>query len=843
MKTIYDYKNLQELDKIEIKDELETGIIVTATSALTKALSEYYPQYLVVDIHDIINELIPEWEENTKDLHNYIVLRNAIENYAASNNLNRNIYLSIQRNATDIWNAILLLMEADVYPQDIPDNVSAPIKHFKNIWIQLEKENSILMNLRAQFLYQLTDKEAVLGKIESLLKRSVNTKNEAIKRKRFYLIGFYFITPIQARILDIIEKAGIRTAFLNCHDHNNPFLGEIWEKTFQEEYSLNKFKDIQPNIVNFFDNILDNNNNLERVEIIKYSSNLEFAESIKTPLLSDAEIYTPEFKKCEKILKDYFPDSFNRKHLLSYPVGQYIYNLHMMWNDINVRLELKFDYVYKCFSSGWLETKSINGKDYLFELKEIEVYFKDCVTFDDWRNRFQILKEAKECISIFEASELNNRRWHELLGNPFRSLSIYNVDTTKLNEIELLLTKLMDQAEYLFKIQGKTSIKNHFKKVIQIIKEQLNTHSNSVNDFAIAEEMIRNLAAEATRDIECPLNAVKDAVVLLIGGHFDEVDSLEQETATSIKDRIVPLTNIESSVLTSQEKDVYLVLADEFTLPGKAKELPWPLTDELIDSLEIDQRDDTRRYVDFMRSIITNRPLSYRYLFSIFMSLLKNERHSNLHISWIEHQDSKNVDVSPYVLLFDPERKSITSRMAIVDFEKEISDVTIDYNEIEITKPDFLIVPEEVEMDFSLCKYRYLYSYLLNYLPEYKSDFHYSFLLTSLIKAFSIETGKNKTKIAKELFQLFPFFRNIELHQSADYVGKAQTLLPLVFDGAQYPGSRLLIHYLKMDIKELAEQSVEGDVEFKEKDHIKKCRFCPYTSVCIYSILTNGGTL
>ena len=253
MRTIYDYKNILELDKIIIKDELETGIIVTASASLAKALGNYYPRYSVIDIHDIINELIPEWDENTKDLHNYIVLRNAIENYAATHDLEGNILLSIQRNASDIWNAILLLMEADVYPQDIPDDVSTPLKHFKNIWMQLEKDNSVLMKLRAQFVYRLSDNKELLGKIELLIKRIVKKRIKDITRKRFFLIGFYFITPIQARILDIIEKAGINIAFLNCHDHNDPYSGEVWEKTFSKEYSTNQFNDVQPTVVNFFD--------------------------------------------------------------------------------------------------------------------------------------------------------------------------------------------------------------------------------------------------------------------------------------------------------------------------------------------------------------------------------------------------------------------------------------------------------------------------------------------------------------------------------------------------------------------------------------------------------------
>ena len=834
MRFIYDYKDIQKLDKSEISSELESGIIITATSALAKSLSAFYPRYTVIDIHEIIAELLPEWDENTKDLYNYIALRNTIENYASNLDLGRNIYLSLQRNASDIWNSILLLMEADVYPQDIPDNVSVPIQHFKNIWKQLEVENSILMNLRARFVYSLTEKKELLERFNFILKQQTNGKINSIVNKSFYLMGFYFITPIQARILDVLENAGIKLTYLNCRDEKNPYICEIWERTFSQEYKSGNYKDIQPQIKNYFLDILSPQSKINNIEITKYSSNLELAESIKEPLLKGEEIYTPEIKKCEKILKEYYPDYFNRKHLLSYPVGQYIYNLHMMWNGLYNRLELKYEYVYKCFSSGWLENGKINGKNYLYELKKIEVYFKDCVTFEDWRSRFKLLKEAKECVSVFEFNG-HEKRWHELLGNPFHNLSVYNVSKEKLQDIEDLLLKLMEQAEYLFKVEAKTSISRHFKKIIKIIKGHLSGKEILDDDSIIAEELIKSLAAETTRELECPLNAIKDAIVLLIGGHFDEVDSLDQETACS-DEKIAALSNIESSLLTAKNKDVYLVLADEFTLPGKPKELPWPLSDELINSLMVVNREDTRRYVNYMQSIITNRPLSYRYLFSVFMANYNSQNNTKLHISWVENQDSSTVDASPYVLLLDPHSRMQKRKNSSIEYEKEINVLSVNHEDIDIRIHESSILPSEVVLDYGLCKYRYLYSYLLNYLPEFSSDFHYSFLLTNMIKAISHETNKTKEEVENELFQLFPFFRNVEMHQASDYAYGVANKEPETFDGAQYPNSRLYIHYLTNEIMNMAEKLSEDETSVKEKDKYKKCIYCPYASVCIYKI-------
>ena len=184
MRTIYDYKDIRKLDQSTLSDELPSGIIITATSSLASELRLYYPNYVVVDIHDLINELIPEWDESTKNLRNYISLRNSMENYIAENESDASLYLSLERNAADIWNAILLLVEADIYPNDIPDTVPIPLKHFKNIWKRLEIEDSTLMNLRAQFAYRLTEKSVVYSSIESVLRilKIINVSTQATIR-------------------------------------------------------------------------------------------------------------------------------------------------------------------------------------------------------------------------------------------------------------------------------------------------------------------------------------------------------------------------------------------------------------------------------------------------------------------------------------------------------------------------------------------------------------------------------------------------------------------------------------------------------------------------------------
>ena len=497
-----------------------------------------------------------------------------------------------------------------------------------------------------------------------------------------------------------------------------------------------------------------------------------------------------------------------------------------MWNDMHDRLEMRYDYVYKCFTTGWLEVDEINGRDYIYELSKLEPYFKDCITLDDWRGRFRSLKKTKKDIQKTKIKRGPNARWHSLLGNPFRQLSIFSLSYETIDEMERLLFKLIKDTEFLFSSIGKVNISEHFAKITEIINGHLDREDILDDEIQIAKELVRNLEMAGAQDQECPLNAIKDAIILLIGGHFDEVDTLDQEISL-IEERIAPLSMVESSILSNYGEDIYLVLADEFTLPGRQRDLPWPLSDELLDSLHIKDRDDTRRYVAQMRSVIKNRPLSYRYLFFSFISNVNDENHPNLHINWITNQNAKTASASPYVLMMRPDVSDLEDRVAIIDFENEINELQVEGPDIEIEEPPDE-VPDTVWMDYELCKYRYLYSYLLNYLPEYKVDFHYPFLLTSLIKTFYNATDKNKNDVADILFEYFPFFRKVELHQAFDYLGNGQIGDdPISFDNIQYAAGILDIHFLQAKT-----MALRGKVYKNERED--RCKYCPYSYVCIY---------
>ena len=827
MREVVDYKDIRKLEESSLNLVLKSGVVITATSELASAMSSYYQEYTVYDIHGFISAIIPEWEENVKDIKNYVMLRNVIEDYLTDNEVNPEASTYLRRNAGDMWNAIKLLIEADVYPDDVDTLRSIPVKHFKNIWKELEVANSQIMAFRSAFAFELSQKENVVKKIE----------NEVGELKQdVFLFGFYFITPIQDRIFDVLEASGYNLVFVNCHDADYDFATKIWEGAFPQQYADGTIKTIQNEDVlkNYFGEALKGEKNDIPIEIYKHHTEFDFAEMVKGAVDRGEIVYSPNAKRCEKILKEYYPEYYQRKHLLSYPVGQYIYYLHMMWNSFSNHMDLRYEYVYKCFASGWLSDDEFNGRDYLYEMSLLEPFFKRCHSREKWVERLQSLKEAKEAISGFEKGDKGGDRWHSLLGNPFNNVGIYTIDDSSIEIITGLILKLIKDADYLFSNSDRTDLFDHFTRISNIIREHIDKDDLLAEETEIANELLIQLSDESTHGIVCPMNGIRDAIIMLIGDHFEEYESQEEETADQER-MVLPLSMVEAAMLNNYGQKVHLVLADEFELPGQPKKLPWPLTDEMLDGLQIDGRDNTVKYVRDMRAVIDNRPLAYRYLFFSFMGISNSENRPVLSLEWICNKDKKEIDISPYVKLLDTEKRMKDVIGLKENYQKVLNETEVSAKNHSID-PQAAQLPEEVRMDYLLCKSRYVYSYLLNWLPRYTSEFQYSFELSKLISAFSIVSGIDKAVIEKRIGELFPFLLHIELRQSADFATSQGIPEPVEYDGVEYPAQRLLTHFINDDVINKARKRdadyLEGNkIPDKREDGI--CIYCPYSDVCI----------
>ena len=829
MRNVYDYIDIRRLRESSINDDIRNGVLITATKELADAMTLFYEEYKILDVHYFLRNLVPEWKDNVKDVKNYVILRNVIEEYISESDTDDKSIEYLRRNTGDIWNAIKLLIEADVYPDDIETGDSILLMHFKNIWRKLETANDLIMMFRTKFAFGLPQSDELINVINKCTGKDT---------KDIFLLGFYFITPIQQRIIDAIEKSGYSISYLNCHDSNYSYATSIWDKTFCEEYDSGNARFLQENIVldNHFGNVLLGKQDEFDLQIIKHHNDYDFAEMIKKAFDNGEAIYSPDSKRCEKILKEYYPECYNKKHLLSYPVGQYIYYLHMMWNVLSQELDLRYEYVYKCFASGWLAEEQTNGIDYLYEFKVLEPCFKWSHSKDDWMDSLDKLLDAKASVKAFEERKKGSDRWHRLLGDPFYNVGIYSIPSDHVEKIAQLIKKLIRDAEELFGSEKKTDLYEHFSRISNLIRShisQFDKDSLLEEENQIANELLSQLNDKTTKGVICPLSVVRDAIIMLIGDHSNDYESLDDETSSN-DGMVLPISMVEAAMLKKTGPRIHLVMADEFALPGQPTKLPWPLTDKMLDELKISGRHDTKRYVESMRSIIVNRPLSYMYLFFSYVGAVNNQDSPSLSIEWVAERENKVIGVSPYVQLFGLEDRYIDVKANYDDYKKIIEsseDVLIDDS---VNAPDEK-VPDEVRMDYLLCKKRYVYSYIVNYLPRYTSEFHYSFELTKLIESISIVSGIDKEIISDRVFELFPFLRGIEQRQSKDFASTRDKYSPYVFDDVEYPHARLKPHYLNNLVVETAIKLHDDYLDGKitpEKPDEHLCIYCPYSDIC-----------
>lgn len=837
MRKVYDYKDIRRLDESTISEQLKQGTIITATADLAAEMTKYYDSYQVLDIHTLLTVLTKEWEENVKDVKNYVKLRQVIADYIDTHNLKDSKEATyLQRNAFDIWNAIRILVEADVYPSDIPDTDSKPVHRFKEVWEEFEKETESIMLFRTTFAYELS----VAEKVEEQLSACTCSGDGKIT-KDIYMLGFYFITPIQERVIDMLENAGYHIAFLNCYDSKYPFAMQVWEHTFQEQYkSGDAIEDIQPGmeLTNPFGEAIHGNKLDIPIRVTKHYSEFEFAEMVKGALDKGEQVYSPNAKVAEDTMIEFYPERYDKKHLLSYPVGQYIYYLHMMWDSFSHGLDIRYEYVKKCFASGWLIHDGKNGKQYQYEMKVLEQAFSKCTTEHDWKEMLQKLIKAKKTISVFDnnRAEKGKERWHQLLGNPFYNLAIYNIDLDKLEAIQLLIEKMIVDIQELFPNGNKTDLYDHFQRVTRLIKEHIHKDELLGDEKKIAKDLINQLSDETTKGIACPMDGIRDAIIMLVGNHFDEYESQEEET--SDKQRMVkPLSMVEAGMMSKQGETLHLVLADEFNMPGAPKQLPWPLSNELLDDLQIDGRSKTRRYVKAMRSVIENRPLVSRYMFFSLMGILNVTNPPNISVEWICEKGNKEIAFSPYIGILGESEEVEGIEEIDQSIFGEIAKNEEIYELESITPPEGDI-PEVVKMDYLICKEKYLYSYIWNRLPSFSSDFHYSFVMSKMISVLALAGGYTFEDVAESVYELFPFFRTIEKRQSLDFAPRRGSKPePFVFDEVQYPGNLLIPHYLNSEV--IDEARTRYNTRFVEHKEVEDkvipaaCTYCQFSGICI----------
>ncbi len=862
---VYTYSSIDSIRNHPGYDEILMYPQIAASPAILAAMRKTYPQVNIANVFDVQKMISFSWDDSETIFQQYVSLQEVIRKLDCNGDPPP-ILAAFKKNTRSILQSIRQLVESDAYPDQLIPS-SSEEKLFITIWERLEELDPSFGQFRAEMLQLENNQEAfyryMTQKVEALTSGSVsdirNAKmiNQLLTADVIVMHGFYFITPMQDRIITMFENCGKDLIFLCHYSSSAKEVCKIWTKTLYEEACFPPISEWvadhesdTPNTVfgKLYEGIIGNTEaHDKRIKIIEYKTEMEFVRDFDRIRKEKRKLYSMDARLASDMLKEFYPELFQRRHLLAYPVGQYIYKLHSMWDPDSNEIRLSVDDIIECFATGWVESDGVNGKRYISVLENLRTYTKDCSTVTEWETRLNQLLDAEEnAVRAFskqlDSEPEENIRWHNILGNPFLNFSCFAVDQKDVVALVKLINHLLETARSLFPPDGSVNIASHLSKLQVLLKSRdAFTSDESAllrEERIIIDELSKRLSLPGLKIRNCFNSDISSAIMLIIGGGIlDE----EEETISSENDEaiVAPFSMAEAAPFIAPEGKTHLCFTNEYRLPGIEREWPWPLTSDMMERLIASSDGKRAVYLKDRQSYYTETVLTNRYL---FYSMMQSK---DIEISWISTSDGKRVGPSPYTQILE-QIYSVKS----LPFELH----SIETNDVEKAEPHLLptisikdvtkLPIKEMQYDVIACRKRYLYSYLVNDHQTFFSEFHYTHCQSKLISALAKESGTTISEIADEVFKLFPFMREVEKRQTFDYVRRLKASdyddEKTAMDTASYPGSRLLIHFADAGLLERIQEIYtnllnEYNGRFGTRDISParaECMYCPYCNDC-----------
>ena len=800
----------------------------------------------IISFSRLMTMLFPGWDSSDQRFRFITILNRFLREriHATSDKHEKEWLYGCKKNLNVAITNIINLEEAQVDPDDISED-DRDISLFKEMWRLLIDGDDTINEFRKR-LSDLTNTEIFNAAIDEIIGKLLTVHG----KKEIIFNGFQFFTPIQFFIYKCFIRAGYDVIALIQDDNRYPYANEIWDHLYNPSYGFperdNWIREYG-NKKNPLGEIFETGSNVSApgVRIIKYKNTVEFVEDISRLKDEGYYIYSSDDKTANNILKDYFPERYESKDLLAYPIGQFIYILHKMWDENMQCISVETDKLRKVFASGWLSYKGRSSVNYTEDLERIIPFFEDCHTIEDWQKRMGQFKDAyTEAVDNFKSNDGDSKdiRTKELLGNPFSNFGIYSVKESSVDAVIDIIKDLIKMASDLFGKNEPISIEKHISKLDNLL------HMNDgmpqdlfLKEREIVKKIYDSLISDKIKDYLYYPGDLAQAMVAFIGNKLDEDESDKHE----LKTLVFNIFQIESAPLAAKGK-VHVCMADIQKLPGRSGSFTWPLDTELLEGIVANTGNE------YIKEWLENNKLTALTNRYYIYTALQNE---DVEISWVEKQGEKIFSPSPYITLLDKlsDSKIEESNVRHIDsavLSSILADKKLEKN-FDITKSGYTHQPEE-ELEYSICPMRYIYGYVLGNSPAYRNEFQQNKAIVRLIQSFNaVLRGKYKLEeVAEQVFELFPGLRKAEKRQMIDDAKKRN--LPndeggyYTYDNTGYSNYRINLKFPDFDTydaaRELSEllMGPEGrkgiSYENLGPDREKNCVYCPHSSYCRHSL-------
>ncbi len=874
IRQVYTYTNLTTVTKNPYFKEIAKYPIITVSADLRKGfvgalgierkeeVLTFDGKLNVTEFRNITNAINDYWSSDQSKFNSTIIMSEFIRGKitATKDKKELNWLTGCLRNMDSMLSSITLLEEAEIRPDQLDAGDDRNLKLLIEAWKYLIDKDSAYNEFR-ETMTKMSSKEEWEKVFSTAFK-----ENGLSNSKIIVFHGFYYITPIQEMIMRLLEKAGFELIYFIPYDERFPFVYEIWDNTYSEEYGYvpkTEWKMEKSDKADPYGDIFEGKESVtveNKLTIREYASVMEFVDDVRRIKEDGYTLYASNHRDANEMLKDYYPDEYGERKILAYPIGQFISSLNKMWDEDKQTITLDSDSLIDCFSSGWLSYNGVAGKQYMQDLMHILPFFTGCTAVDQWENRIIQLKTIREeVIKPFEVErdpDPTVNRWQAAIGSPFENFSMFAVENEKLDIILSLIKQLLDMARELFGNNKTIKVSDHLRKLNKILKRHEISDELYEEEQTIIGNIFEKLGESSSYAAECAPSDIARALDLFICGRFDD-DEIQVNRVGFVR----PIFFVEAEAVKNRSK-AHVCMCDVNNMPGGNKEYIWPLTRKTIaNCYESTKNPLIRNLMQIMESTIEyNRYFMY--------AALKNKE---VCLSWISEMSEKLLAPSPYIKLIanatgmdlSPAKRNTITYQRVVES---------DYGEGKITEYEREKAPRgmitEARMAYALCPMKYTLGYVLEKYPTYESDFQQSYALNALISAIynlMKDQGMTVDEVYKNVIELFPSLRKSEKRQVYDYISYDRGENDIDYGirtecgGKYYTNERIKIHYPNQDVRDVTKKrfgklmtpdgrqglDLNEKMEAKPSEKIgdldpvmQACSFCPHISYCKNAVYT-----
>lgn len=820
------------------------GIHICATKSMTEGIQSRYESFGLKDVFNnqkVMNALFPVVFSSAVRLQLLLESMEALD----TSSMDSEEKAIIRKNAKEIIDTSVNLRFIGVHPEDMD---GMPLDKSEAIVTIFWK--SVISKCQS---YKLIERDVLkysdkISYFRETLAKVLECDANSLIQREIFLDGFYYITPQQQVLLQMLKKSGCKLVFFNLYDNRYPetfeFIRESicssngWPDTWEiEDLSgyqeignghvfLNAFVRggrIHPkknvplkryrSLSHFKYDVLSKNYHYENQDYVRNQGFMVFG--------TNADILN-------NILENYYPDHKGAlRNFLKYPVGQFITTLHSLYGEDD-KISVNFDQLYRIYSSGWIFNQETgeNARDFLFRMKQIESHFIGCSDPIQWENRFDNLLDIVANIErYFNMSEMNADRVYQSFKSPFSRFSISELSEVELKKLKEFFGMVIALSKILFSEGKRSNFKEHFGKLTKIILQMSETRKNFHDE--LERKVVKEVCGALERIDGKFVFLYKDLSTAL---SYYLSGSLEPEPERLIK----PFIEIDGAVMRLDIEHIHITGMDEFGLPFGEFELPWPYRKQTLAVLGkrispvslFNSRNQTVKKVS-------------RYLLYIALEFTR----SDTEFSWIENfYDKEGLKRSFYTEIAKGLFQEVTSNL----HDNTVIKVNSGISEID----DVSVFPvfEDYLAEYAYCPRRFMYSYILNKYSTFNSDFILkNFMFTHLLRVIKYHCGLSEDKTFCDAYRFFPQwnettmramgYKSMKMKLTRDKMSSYKNLsIPLSRQRFIFPGSKNedINRYYSYDARNEAEASIPEMLKAGRFHRLDKtsCVFCPYMDRC-----------